>query len=116
MTNTHRPTEHPPPKNTDVTLTPETLAFIEASMSAAVKRGIEEAMTEEMAAVFWGAGLRVLQRSASEHTGRFVIGGLWGLARKASVFLLLGGLVYSVGGWTALAKFWHAIWTGGGAG
>ncbi len=106
--NTHA--AHPPPaKDTDVTLTPETMAFLEQRMAAAVQAGIEAAMTEETAQAFWGAGIRVLQKSASEHTGRFVIGGVWVLARKVSAFVLLGALVYSLGGWTALAKLWQVL-------
>lgn len=93
-----------------MTLTPETMAFLEERMAAAVKSGIESAMTEETAQAFWGAGIRVLQKSASEHTGRFVIGSVGVLARKALLFLVLGSIVYNVGGWTGLAKLWHSIW------
>lgn len=108
--------QHPPPsKDTDVTLAPETLAFMEQRMAAAVEAGIKGAITEETAAAFWSAGLRVLQKQASEHTGRFVIGGLWGLARKAGTFLALGGIVYAIGGWTALAKLWQVVWSSGSA-
>lgn len=102
---------HPTPaKDTDVTLTPETMIFLEERMAAAVKSGIESAMTEETAQAFWGAGVHVLQKSASEQTGRFVIGSVGVLARKALLFLLLGSIVYNVGGWTGLAKLWHSIW------
>lgn len=111
-TATHK--THPPPKDTDVTLTPETIALMEQRMAAAVEAGIKGAMTaEDTAAAFWGAGLKVLQKQASEHTGRFVLGGLMGLVKKVSTFLLLGGMVYALGGWTALAKLWQVFFGDG---
>lgn len=102
----------------EVRLTDETIAYLQklmaAAVSEAVRSGIEGAITEETAAKFWGAGLGMVQKHAAEHTGRFVLGGLKGLASKALWFLLLGGVVYAVGGWSALAKLWTAIWHSGG--
>lgn len=113
-TATHK--THPPPKDTDVTLTPETIALMEQRMSAAVSDGIKNALTEpDTVAQFWAAGLSVMQKQASEHTGRFVICGLVGLAQKVGMFLVLGGMVYAVGGWSALASLWRVVFGGGGA-
>ena len=36
------------------------------------------------------------------------------LARKASLFLMLGGIVYALGGWSALAALAKAIFSSGG--
>lgn len=91
------------PGPAEVRLTPETIDFLEAKMTAAVRAGITEAINEETAARFWAAGLQVLQRRTSEHAGRFVLGGIIGVFRRLGTFLLLGGLVYAVGGWQALA-------------
>lgn len=66
-------------------------------------------MTEDNATKFWLAGINALQRHATENTGRFVLGGLLGLLRRAAVFVLLGAIVYAVGGWTAIASFFKAI-------
>ena len=96
-----------------VRLTDTTLNHLEALMSQAVRKGIHEAMNEEAAERFWGAGLNVLQRQATTHAGRFVIGGLWGLARRASMFLVLGGVVYAIGGWGALAGPFKTLFTNG---
>ena len=103
---------HPPDT---VRLTDKTLAHLETLMAASVRRAIHEALTEEAAERFWGAGLRVLQRQATDHAGRFVIGGLWGLIRRASMFLVLGGVVYAIGGWSALAGLAKTIFSTGGA-
>ncbi|MGP1680842.1 MAG: hypothetical protein ACTS8S_00755 [Giesbergeria sp.] len=93
----------------EVRLTDETIEYLEKRIAAAVQTGIKGAMTEATAAAFWVAGLKVLQGQASERAGRFVLGGLWGLVRKAGLFLMLGGIVYAVGGWAALAGFFKVI-------
>ena len=99
---------------TEVRLTDETIQYLEDRIASAVGTGIKSAMTEDTAAAFWAAGLTVLQRQATDHAGRFVLGGLWGLARKASLFLMLGGIVYALGGWSALAALAKAIFSSGG--
>lgn len=102
--------EHPPET---VRLTDKTLAHLETLMAASVRRAIHESLTEETAERFWGAGLRVLQKQATDHAGRFVIGGIWGLMRRASMFLVLGGVVYAIGGWSALAGLAKTIFSQG---
>lgn len=96
----------------EVRLTEETITYLEQRMRVAVSEGIKGAMTEQTAEAFWAAGFKVLQEQAAKHTGRFVLGGLWGLARKVMVFMLLGWIVYMIGGWALLAKFWHALFGG----
>lgn len=93
----------------EVRLTDETIAYLEQRIAAAVGSGIKSAMTEETATAFWAAGLNALQKQATQHAGRFVLGGLWGLARKASLFVMLGGIVYALGGWAALAALAKTI-------
>ena len=105
----------PPPEKPPETvrLTDTTLAHLESLMSKSVQNGIREALDEDAAERFWAAGLIVLQRQATDHAGRFVIGGLWGLIRKASMFLVLGGVVYAIGGWGALAGLFKTIFSQG---
>ncbi|WP_343735274.1 hypothetical protein [Acidovorax sp.] len=97
----------------EVRLTDATIDYLEEKMKAAVAEGIKSAMTEDTAKAFWGAGLTVLQKQATQHAGRFVLGGLWGLLRKASLFMALGGIVYAIGGWAALATLFKALFTSG---
>ena len=97
------------PAPAEVRLTEDTGVWLEQKMAAAVREGIKGAMTEETAAEFWAAGLAELQKEATQHAGRFVLGGLWGLARKASLFFMLGGIVYALGGWAALAALAKTI-------
>lgn len=100
------------PTPAEVRLTDETIAYLKEEIKNAVSDGIKGAMTEQTAEAFWAAGFKVLQEQAARHTGRFVLGGLWGAVRKVAVFLVLGWIVYMVGGWSLLAKFWHALMGG----
>lgn len=93
----------------EVRLTDETIAHLEERIVAAVGDGIKTAITEDTAVAFWSAGLAALQKQATQHAGRFVLGGIWGLLRKASLFFMLGGIVYAVGGWAALAALAKTI-------
>lgn len=98
----------------EVRLTDETINYLNERIAEAVARGIKGAITEDTAKAFWSAGFTVLQDQAAEHAGRFVIGGLWGLARKVSMFLILGGVVYAIGGWAGLAALFKALFSSGG--
>ena len=105
-------THHTPERRkpvAEVRLTDETIAYLEERIAAAVGNGIKTAITEETAVAFWSAGLAALQKQATQHAGRFVLGGIWGLLRKASLFFMLGGIVYAVGGWAALAALAKTI-------
>lgn len=98
--------EHP-----TVQLTEETIEKIEKRMADAVQKAIIGAINEDTAKAFWSAGIKVLQEQAQKHTGRFILGGLWVFIQKATIFLLLGGFVYWIGGWGALVKFGKTIFT-----
>ncbi|MBL8387021.1 MAG: hypothetical protein JNK17_02170 [Hydrogenophaga sp.] len=98
-------------KGEEVRLQAETIRYLQVQMREAVREGIKEAMTEEAAEAFWGAGLAMLQKQAQQHAGRFVLGGLMGLAKKAGLFVMFGGIVYAVGGWTALAGLFKSIFS-----
>lgn len=104
----HHATERRKPV-AEVRLADETIAYLEERIAAAVGDGIKTAITEDTAVAFWSAGLAALQKQATQHAGRFVLGGIWGLLRKASLFFLLGGIVYAVGGWAALAALAKTI-------
>ena len=87
----------------------ERLTEAQAASSAS---GIKAAVTDEVALKFWMSGIRALQEHAAEHTGRWLLGGVWAVVQKLMLFMLLGGVVYAIGGWSALAKVWHVIFGG----
>lgn len=99
----------------EVRLREETLAHLKEVMRDAVKDGVRELVTPEAMEKFWASGFQMLQKQATQQAGRVVLGGLVGLARKAGLFLLLGGIVYAVGGWSALATLAKALFSSGGS-
>lgn len=87
-------------------------ALLRGEMRDAVFEGITEALTDEAAERFWNKGLEVLQRQAAERTGRWLVGGLMAMLKKAAwvgVFMLI---VWSVGGFALLKTVWIATTKG----
>lgn len=93
----------------EVRLSDKTVQYLEERIAVGVSNGLKAAMTKETAAAFLGAAVAVMQEQATEHAGRFVLGGLWGAVRKLAMFFTLGGIVYALGGWSALAVFFKAL-------
>lgn len=103
----------------EVRLREETLAHLKEVMRDAVREGLRDLLTDEettakLYASFWAGGLAMLQQQAAQHAGRFVLGGLFGLLRKVSMFIVIGSAVYAFGGWTALAAFVKGLFSQGG--
>ncbi len=85
-------------KSAEVRLTQETIDYMTLLFQQAVAEGIKSAVTEDMAARVIAAGLTALQRQATEHAGRVVMGGIVGLARIQRVFVQL----QAFGGWDTI--------------
>lgn len=86
------------------------LGELDNLMRRSVADGIREVVQDpEALEAFWSGAAVVLQRTAKERTGGFVLGALGGLASRLWLFALLGGIVYAIGGWAALAKLWSAL-------
>lgn len=105
--------QHDNSKLPEVRLSEKTLKEIEDRMARAVGDGIKYAMTEENARAFWIAAMSGLQRSATENTGRFVLGGIRSLFRKFFWILLLLTMAYMAGGWALVVAIYKAAATGG---
>lgn len=88
-------------------------AMLRDEMRVAVAEGVRAAMTQEAAVEFWATGLDVLQKQAAQAAGGWVMTGLGALFRKVALFALLGGLVYALGGWSALVGFAKLLAAGG---
>lgn len=79
---------------------------------SAVSSGIKDALHDRAALdQFWNSAFAQLQGRATKETGRFVLSGLRGIVSKTLMFLILGMAVYGIGGWAAVHKVWHAIWS-----
>ena len=61
----------------------------------------------------WAAAATGFRKAARLEAGEAVMSGLAVLLRKALLFIVLGALVYWVGGWSALAGLFKAL--GGGS-
>lgn len=103
-----------PEQPVEVRLTDATIDYLEKRLEESMRRVIKESINEESAKLFWEAGIKVLRKEATEHTGRFILGGLGSLMTRAFTFLLLGSLVYAIGGWSGLAKLWQMLFSGAG--
>ena len=75
-----------------------------------IARALQQAiMAAAQSPETWSAALTGAKAATSNHAGRVVLGALGALASRALLVLVIGMLVYSVGGWTALAKVWNAV-------
>lgn len=100
--------------HSEVRLTDATIDYLEERMTNAVRVGLKEALTEDTARMFWGAGVEMLQKEARDQAGRFVIGSLAALAKRVFIFMTLVGIVYALGGWSALAALAKTMFSHGG--
>lgn len=83
-------------------------------MKAAVADGVKSALSDpETVTKFWDGAFEVLNRHASQKTGELVLGGLKGLLKRGAIFLVVGLVVYNVGGWAALVALWKSVVSSG---
>lgn len=91
-----------------VTMTDESrrllVDLVDSRMRAAVADGIAEAMTAENARTFVHVVLAEAQAMAMVKTGEVMGNAIWALIKRGLMFLFLGSIVYSIGGWALLAK------------
>ena len=86
-------------------------AAVKDKTREAMAEAIKEAMRDkEAVSAFWSSAADVLMQYGQQQTGKLVIGGIKGVLSRLGLFLVLGLLVYSVGGWGALATAWKALW------
>jgi hypothetical protein len=57
----------------------------------------------------WAAAVAGARKATESHAGRWLVGSLWSVARKGLVILTLGMLIYSFGGWSALAGVFKSV-------
>lgn len=84
-------------------------AMLRDEMRQAVTAGIREAMTQEAAEEFATTFLAVVRKQAESKMGSVGVSLIGGLLKKTGLFLLLGGVVYAIGGWAALAAMFKVL-------
>lgn len=100
-----------PHRAAEVRLTQETIEYLRSHMREAVTHGLKDALIDEQALkTFWDSAFVALREQATRQTGVVVIGGLVATVKKALLFVLLGLLVYALGGWSAVSLWWKALW------
>lgn len=57
----------------------------------------------------WAAAVAGARRATESHAGRWLVGSLWSVVRKGLVIVTLGMLIYSFGGWSALAGVFKGL-------
>lgn len=94
-------------------LSEEDLLNIRNEVKVAMAEWVKEDLfTKEHMEIFWAGAFDVLQNKAQIHTGKFVVSSISSLFNKIAVFLLLGGLIYAVGGWSAMVGYFRSLFTG----
>lgn len=88
------------------------VALVRGEMRDAVFEGITEALTDEAAERFWNKGIEVLQRQAAERTGRWLVGGLTAIVKKAAWVAVFMLMVWSIGGFALVKTMWVATTKG----
>lgn len=101
--------EHCPALPPHVKLTDETIQYLRDIMRESVSQGFKGAMTPEAAQMFWTVGLELAQQQARIKAGRFVLDGIWAVARKAFWILVFLAAVHAIGGWTLVSTAWKAV-------
>jgi hypothetical protein len=100
----------------EVRLTDETIQYLRQQIAEAValgiKEAIKEALKEDSVQQFWFVGFSTLQKHASQKAGNFVLGSLWGLAKKGIMIAFIMSMIYSVGGFGALIGAVKSIFGG----
>lgn len=81
-------------------------AMLRDEMRVAVAEGIASVLTSEE---MWAKVFVVLQKQATERTGRWVLGGITTMLKKAFWVCLFALMAYSMGGWALVKIVWASL-------
>jgi len=84
-------------------------ALTPADISKAMRDGFVAALHDDAT---WAAAAKGIRTSAHREAGNILVGALSGVLKKALMFSVAGLLVYWIGGWSALAAVWSAMFGG----
>lgn len=105
--------DHPPRHHTVEVEDPAARRQIEAlagMLPEMIKDGTAQGLRSALAEPeTWAAAATGVRKAAKLQAGEAVMSGLSVLLRKALLFIVLGGVVYWVGGWAALAGLIKAL-------
>lgn len=100
-------------------LDPATVEKLKSHIQRSVADGVAEGLRsvaedEDLFDLLAARVTSAFRRSAAKASGEFLIDSAKGLARRAFTFIVLGVLVYSMGGWAGLVALWKAMTAHGG--
>jgi hypothetical protein len=81
-------------------------SMLRGEMRIAVAEGIEAVLTNEK---MWAKVFVVLQEQATERTGRFVLGGISAVLKKAALIGVFVLVAYSIGGLSFAKALWASL-------
>lgn len=84
----------------------EQAALKPEDIAAALQRSIVAAASSPDT---WAAAVAGARQATEKHAGRWLVGSVWSVVRKGIVIVTLGMLIYSFGGWSALAGMFKAM-------
>lgn len=112
-------------------LDPDTIAQIKSDIRRAVADGVDDALRQGSLRDAIAEGVTIglahtamdedlfdsivertataFRRSATRASGRILVDGVVAMAKRAGWFAVLGILVYSIGGWAAVAAIWKTF-------
>lgn len=84
------------------------------AMREAVSEGVRDVLTDRDALasgmdMLLDVSAQAMQRRANERAGRFLMDMLKGALVRGATFMVLGVIVYNLGGWTSLVATWKAL-------
>ncbi len=86
-----------------------TAAVTPKHITDAVQAGLIAALSDERT---WAAAAAGIKASARREAGTVLVDAMGNVVRKMGLFVVAGLLVYWIGGWSALAAVWGAVFGG----
>lgn len=75
-----------------------------------IARALQQAIAQAASSPeTWAAAVAGARNATETHAGRWLVGSLWAVLRKGLVILTIGMLIYSFGGWSALAAMFKSL-------
>lgn len=107
----------PPDERPTAHISESSLIELEQSTQKAVAAGIREGLQavigdDEYMAAFWGKGIELAKKQATLKAGTLLMTSLTDILKSVSKVLLIGMIMYYLGGWDLVARVLKFFFTG----
>lgn len=80
------------------------------AIRSAVTSGIKDAIQDrELLEVFWQKAFEKLQEDSTNYAKKFIWTRIKDALNKGVSFFIIGMIIYSIGGWSAVHRLWISI-------